>query len=247
MWAISLYWAFKRQAVFIHNVVFYLITIKLGIDAAYLMRILICNPLSDSVLLTMLKAAGATIFQAFTSALICVLSLGISITNDTFTKKQFLKVMIATLYSYLSYSTYNIFGSSNRVILFISRIFISSFCIYMLFTCLPLCYENVKGLWAEARRINTEELNDIRKGLIRKVWIYSIFGVVISVYYVSTIVEHIGLLTVEVTNKTQYWFEGIEAIACWAVYFTIMCLFHPCLFNASFRLGQIISREVIAL
>jgi len=245
IWVLSTYCIYKRQAVCIHKIIFYMITLKCAVDLAYLMRILSCKEFSEPVFLSLMKTACSTIYHSFTGALICVLASGLTITNETFSRKQLIQILIITLAGYLGYSTYFIFGNSSETIRYCARVIIIAFSGYMIFTISRLCIDNIIELYKESRRIlNERELLGIRKNLIRKIFMYIAFFLICNAFYIGVISENLISMIFKITDRQKYMMEGYAAIAGWILYLTILVLFHPCYFTVNFRLAQIIPREV---
>lgn len=153
-------------------------------------------------------------------------------------------MLLTTIYCYLTYSTFYIFGMSSLMIKAIGRGVIVTFCIYMLYHAIKLCRKNVKKLYAKYLTLDPEVLRELRKGFMKKMILYSIFVGTVVCYYLAQIVLQVYCLVVRLSNREEYRLDGVEALMCWILYFAIVCLFHPCFFTPYFRMAQVNSRNV---
>ncbi|MDR3548603.1 MAG: hypothetical protein P4M11_10135 [Candidatus Pacebacteria bacterium] len=128
--------------------------------------------------------------------------------------------------------------------MFLARILVIAFNGFMIFTVASNCIGNIRQLRPDVRNIS-RDLVEIRQGLIRKIWMFAGFATFSTLYFGFIIGEHVYLMLIGATNRQQNFADGIESLACMAMYGVVLALFHPCFFTASFRLGQIQDVQVV--
>jgi hypothetical protein len=152
--------------------------------------------------------------------------------------------VVTILYAYVAYSTFYVFGMSSLTIKDIARYIIVSFCIYMLYRAFFLWKGNVKGLYKSYVRLDNTSQDDIRREYIKKIVLYSLFSLIVILYYLTHIAKEVYCLFVHLKDRKEYELLGLEAVECWILYFIIVCLFHPCLFTRNFRIALIYNKHV---
>jgi len=152
--------------------------------------------------------------------------------------------VVTILYAYTTYSTFYVFGMSNRTVKNVARFAVATFCVYMLYCVITLCKRNVKGLYRSYLGVDSINQSDIKIQYIKKIILYSVFCAIVIIHYLIHIAKEIYCLLVPLSNRKEYTLLGLEAMECWVLYLIVVCLFHPCLFIRNFGMAIIYKRNV---
>ncbi len=150
-----------------------------------------------------------------------------------------MKLLLVSLAAYLLNSTYYIFGDSSANVMKVSSWLLAAFCLFMIFTVLTCVVGSILVLKRYSATLLSEDMVEIRRGILHKIVMYVLFAILICVYYMY----HAATLVVEpllnLTDRTTEIFNGVHALMCFTTLSLVSIIFHPYFFTYSFQLGQI--------
>ena len=141
--------------------------------------------------------------------------------------------------AYLLNSAYYIFGNSSTTILTFTSFLLAIFSIYIIYEINRNIIANIKALKAHAQTLVGPDMAEIRKGTIRKIWMFILFDLITSLYYLY----HGTYLVLDVlatySDRIDLILQGVHTLISFIVIALVTIIFHPIFFTASFQLGQI--------
>ena len=150
-----------------------------------------------------------------------------------------MRLLVVLLISYLLNSIRYIFGAQSEMMQVAANVLLAFFQLYVLSAVTLNVIANVRALKTEAAFIVSEDMRDIKRGMLTKVVIFIILGVIIDLYCLFQVFDYGLVPFLNLTGLAQEQLHGISVFICWSVLTLIMILFHPCWFTAPFRLGMI--------
>ncbi len=149
---------------------------------------------------------------------------------------------MVALVGYLLNSAYYIFGQSSDSVQIVTSWILAVFYSFIMGSIIYNVVNNVTTLRRYSRTLLSEDMREIRRGILVKVVMYILFAVVICSYYAYYIFMLAILPTiVSTTDRQDEVLFGVKSLSCFCVLALVGIIFHPYFFTYSFQLGQLVS------
>lgn len=221
---------------------------KTAIDACAIIERLTCSQFYDPSLIILLQKSLYPLFYSVLAGITIYISMvffyillkkGLSITVSGMNRRYFANILTVCILSYIISSSYYVFGSSSPYLLIATGELIAVFNIILIIFAEIGIIQNIRKLHNLASNMLNLEMNEIRRGIKKKIIIYEIFGILIIFYYCWGAIYMAVLPFLQITDRKSEYFGAINSGVTLFTILIICIIFHPCYFTAAFQLGQI--------
>ena len=132
----------------------------------------------------------------------------------------------------------------NHIMIIITRVGIVLFDLYMTAMVIIFSTENLLLFRFFITIFGVEDLNNLVYFFKHKIWMYSIFGLIMVLYYASNISEQLYFIVKNTTGRDEVLMDGTESLIFLGIYSIIIALFHPYFFKRTITLSRILLQLV---